>query len=419
MSDSSRLTLNCFCGRTYGNAIDLEEHRRARGHFSSHRCGPLCNHPQVSPGPVRMQSCNSCGKKCERDDILRDHRTFTGHCFCSECDRVFESQGALKEHLRTELHASEFRCCNCNIDFKDVHALNAHMASRAHRRPLPADRENPKPQVTALIDGVLPCEDCDRTFKSASALRAHRASVKHKPLSNLTCPLGKKCTMRFTSPSALIQHLESGKCDSGTTRDKIYGLIQSHDPEKLIHSPPEDPPLTPQSYLPSETSPTNYTPRRPNLLADSDNWSLVPSPSIFSLDESAAESSLVSGPRTPTSDGRHSVYAPISHRLRCPLCPETHRRFAVLQDLERHMASPVHCPKVYHCPVGLFPEGRSSQAPRFFSTLGGLAQHLESGACQGGEGTFKKIVEFIERRLNLLGFRSMPLLLAGYRGKKL
>ena len=30
----------------------------------------------------------------------------------------------------------------------------------------------------------------------------------------------------------------------------------------------------------------------------------------------------------------------------------------------------------------------------------------------GGKETFCKIVEFIERRLELLGFRSMPLLLA-------
>jgi hypothetical protein len=28
--------LECFCGRTYTHATDLEEHRRARGHFSSH-----------------------------------------------------------------------------------------------------------------------------------------------------------------------------------------------------------------------------------------------------------------------------------------------------------------------------------------------------------------------------------------------
>jgi hypothetical protein len=59
---------------------------------------------------------------------LLDHHSFTGHCFCSEDDCVFGNQEALKEHLRTQTHASEFRWCNCNIDFKDVHTLNTHIA---------------------------------------------------------------------------------------------------------------------------------------------------------------------------------------------------------------------------------------------------------------------------------------------------
>jgi hypothetical protein len=286
------------------------------------------------------------------------------------------------------------------------------MASRAHRKPLPAERKKPKSLTVTLIDGNLPCKDCKRTFKSASALRQHRASVKHKPLSNLTCPVGENCTMRFTSPSALIQHLESGGCDSKTTRDKIYHLIQSHDLERLIHSLPESTPPTPQSFPSSEPSSPDRLP-----LADDSSWSLVMSPSILSLDESVTGWSLVSGLQTRISEDQHS---PISHTLKCPLCPKTRKCFATAQDLEKHMASPAHCLKVYHCPTGIFPEGRSSQpqkSPKLFSTLGGLAQHLESGACQGGKETFNKIVEFIERRLELWGFRSMPLLLAGYRGK--
>jgi hypothetical protein len=209
-----------------------------------------------------------------------------------------------------------------------------------------------------LIDGKLPCKDCKRTFKSASALRQHRASVKHKPLSNLTCPLGKNCTMRFTSPSALIQHLESGGCDSKTTRDKIYCLIQAHDSERLIHSPPESTPPTPQSHPPSEPSPTDRLPRTLDLLADDNGWSLITSPSILSLDESVTGWSLVSGLQTRISDDQHSVDAPVSHWLRCPLCPKTCKWFATAQDLGKHMVSPVHCPKVYHCPTGIFPEGR-------------------------------------------------------------
>jgi hypothetical protein len=294
------------------------------------------------------------------------------------------------------------------------------MASRAHRKPFAAKRKEPKSLTVTLIDGKLPCKDCKRTFKSASALRQHRASVKHKPLSRLTCPLGNNCAMRFTSPSALIQHLESGGCDSKTTRDGIYHLIQSHDLEQLIHSLPESTPSTPRSYQFSELSPTDHLPRTPDLLADDSGWSLVTSHSILSLDESVTGWSLVSGLQTRISDDQHSIDGPVSRWLRCPLCPKTRKGFATAQDLEKHVASPVHCQKVYHCPTGMFPEGRSSRPqkpPKLFSTLGGLAQHLESGACQGGKETFIKIVEFIGRRLELLRFTGMPLLLAGYRGK--
>ena len=49
--------------------------------------------------------------------------TFTEHYFCSEYDRVFGNREALKEHLQTQPHASEFRWCSCNIDFEEVHAL--------------------------------------------------------------------------------------------------------------------------------------------------------------------------------------------------------------------------------------------------------------------------------------------------------
>ena len=66
----------------------------------------------------------------------------------------------------------------------------------------------------------------------------------------------------------------------------------------------------------------------------------------------------------------------------------------------------------------MFPEGRSSRpekASKFLSTLGRLAQHLDSGACQRGKGTFNKIVKFIKQRLGLLEFEGIHLLLTKYQ----
>ena len=233
--------------------------------------------------------------------------------------------------------------------------------------------------------------------------------------SNLSCPVGKKCKVSFTSPSALIQHLESGECDSGITREKIYQLVQNHDTDNLIHKSPEG--ITPSSprFPISDNSLPGSLPMTPDLSDDTSCWSLLTPPSGLTLDEDATEWLLISGSQTPVSDNQYSLNAPISRRLECPLCPAQGKKFATPQALENHMKSPIHRPKAYYCPVSMFPVGLSfhqRKQQKFFSTLGGLAQHLESGACQGGKDIFIEVVEFIERRLELFGFRSMPLLLS-------
>ena len=62
-------------------------------------------------------------------------------------------------------------------------------------------------------------------------------------------------------------------------------------------------------------------------------------------------------------------------------------------------------PKIYHCPnpesLGIAP-GASAQGrkqEKSFATLSALAQHVESGACQGGRSMFKAVVEFINEKL--------------------
>jgi len=40
-------------------------------HFPSHKCGHYCKHQRASQNPIRIQFCNYCGEKCERDDICK------------------------------------------------------------------------------------------------------------------------------------------------------------------------------------------------------------------------------------------------------------------------------------------------------------------------------------------------------------
>ncbi|EOA82624.1 uncharacterized protein SETTUDRAFT_52074, partial [Exserohilum turcica Et28A] len=391
--------LQCFCGRTYTYAIDLDEHRRARGHFPSHVCTSSCRHPLLVQYDYITRKCGCCGKLCERLDILEDHRITTGHCFCSECDLPFESQSAWKSHCKAELHASEYRCCNCDISFKDIHALNAHMASRAHRKPL-----QQKPYST--------CKICRRMFPSLQSLQQHCESIKHKPFSALSCPVGDGCKGKFSAPSALLHHLESGKCCSGMDRDDIYDMIQLYDKDCTIHTLPTPTPSSATYFS------TNYLPPYPGRSItshdSSDGWSLVtPIHSQGSLEGSLVDWSPLED--SLLSLGRRYVVDKIGSELRCPLCPKKRKSFGTMQALQQHMISPVHCDKVYLCPSNVlsFGLGRSEikQGRRKqFTTLSGLAQHLESGACHGGKQTFLCCIEFIQQHLEEWGFGEMRLL---------
>lgn len=101
-------------------------------------------------------------------------------------------------------------------------------------------------------------------------------------------------------------------------------------------------------------------------------------------------------------------------KLLCPLCGERLREFRTLQAFRNHLASPVHAPKTFHCPVDLLPSTRKGKTGktliREFSTLSGMAQHIESGACEGGRRMLEGAVQFVEEKLKELGFKEVRLL---------
>jgi len=55
-------------------------------------------------------------------------------------------------------------------------------------------------------------------------------------------------------------------------------------------------------------------------------------------------------------------------------------------------------------------EGNKKKVVRQFSTVSGLAQHLESGACEGGKGTFKHVIEYVQDKMKDMGFGGLKLL---------
>ncbi|KAF2198994.1 hypothetical protein GQ43DRAFT_421233 [Delitschia confertaspora ATCC 74209] len=335
---------------------------------------------------IQPWQCSTCGKLCERFEILRDHHLARGHCFCTVCGLHFDTHTAFEDH-QAGLHASEFKCCDCNITFSDVGTLKGHIASCAHQKPV----ENPSShQVSIQQDEENTCKDCEKTFSNREALLQHRQSVKHKPLSDLKCPLGKGCSGRFMTPSALLQHLESGNCHSGMDRHEIFRMVQSCDADHVIHSP---------SHLHTRNSfrsPDIETPAFPSDGSLSP-WSLL---------------------ETSSMDVDHTGGLQALTELKCSLCPPKRKPFAKAKDLEQHLNSAAHCAKIYHCPSSIFSATNVQKQhvkERQFSTLSGLTQHMENGACNGDKKAFVSSIGIIQRQLKLMGFEGIPLLLPSSR----
>ncbi|KAL8679327.1 MAG: hypothetical protein Q9186_004374 [Xanthomendoza sp. 1 TL-2023] len=229
-------------------------------------------------------------------------------------------------------------------------------------------------------------------------------SVVHRPLSQLKCIASSKCKGRFTSPSALLHHLESGACRSGLSRGALNQLIQTHDVGNMI----------------------TFETQMGSLLG-------------FSADDRASTGSFNSGLLTPSSHLSDTYSGLMSFQLTpsafsngcsesgtvqtainqagkrpCPLCPAGSRGFRTMQALGDHLASPAHAPKIFHCPVDLVRTSKKGKQQKSsieeFSTLSGLTQHVESGACKGGRKMLEQAMNIVQERLKALGFKEIKLL---------
>ncbi|MCJ1391562.1 hypothetical protein MMC18_004426 [Xylographa bjoerkii] len=326
---------------------------------------------------------------------LKQHQADKGHShYCRDCNRAFGSTEALDQHLNSSIHASHFHCCDCDKDFVNAKVLNQHLADKVH---------NPKKDVRSALasDSNWFCQKCEREFTDETALNQHLSSVVHHPISNISCPGNKRCKQRFTSPSALVHHLESGACRSGITRKSLNALIQSNDVDQLIHNSSGGTD-TPSLYWNDNASTSSFggvpimTPRTDESIAGT-----------------PISMSLLSGLLTPSSSGSDDFGSELALTTSpsCPLCPKKFRTVSALQD---HLSSPAHESKIFHCPLSftapLLDEANATKIPKLFSTLSGLTQHLESGACVGGNGMWRLVMKYVEDRARQNGWKNLRLL---------
>jgi hypothetical protein len=333
-----------------------------------------------------VHKCPTCSVQRLSKDLLTRHQREKRHCYCGDCNRAFGSASAVQSHLQSSRHSSEFRCCDCDRGFVSSHALGQHLRQKVHREPNATSRKVSSSQNQQRHASV-----------SAKSSRLGSASFAHQPFNKLACIAVTRCKKNFSSPSALLHHLESGACPSGMNHEKIEHMVLNFDTERLFskHS---------QGGVAGMLVEVNE-----RLQINNPSGRLT-SPKKFA----ALEQSHVSGVISPDSDG---CWTPVDGNMEdwaalvsrstqnhCPFCPSERRRFAAQKDLENHLRSPVHNLPFLFCPANLATGVAGESKPRrAFTTVSGLVQHLESGACIGGADTFWRAVTYLDKRFKLLG----------------
>ncbi|KAF2208520.1 hypothetical protein CERZMDRAFT_48954 [Cercospora zeae-maydis SCOH1-5] len=451
------IALKCLCGSTFATPQDRHNHQQTRGHILFCSCtrpfknGKCLNQHQldtahtgqktyvgleVKPPPPPRDVCSICNKKCANEDgrkahefdkhpscptcqekfasrPQRDgHQAVTGHCYCDEHREIFDSVAAYNKHKGDADHVKSYECVDCDRDFTSQRALDDHLESPGHAvTALAALLRAVETQNAAAAQSLgaireeesLRCEECKRDFKTAHGFRLHKASVKHKPLSKLKCPLSSACKKHFTSPSALLLHLESGGCKSAMNRLKLNVLIHEHDTARHITRSTNSESSTFSGVL-------IHTPARSRASSTMGGVVLTPS-------ASASEWSFINHQNSNNAFTPSTSDVPMEDRIARD--PKTKawpcyisgcvKSFKTRKRLEQHLYSPFHAPKLFYCPRGLVMEGKEHE--QVFKTISGFAMHLESGHCIGGKEALAKIAGLFEKKIAMVTGKGLKLLL--------
>lgn len=439
------------CQRGFVNDEALKQHQTALHepahcqacNLSFHSGDDLRKHSTIAHG----NKCNVCSSGFASIPLLQDHQRSSNHCFCRQCNRLFATASHLDRHLRfAPAHTTQYHCCDCDRDFVNEQALSQHLQYKVH-----------PPKVVSSKSNEYPCTKCDRKFKTKTALNHHLTSLVHNPLSDIKCVASSDCAARFTSPSAMILHLESGKCSSRMTRERLNLLVQSNDHERVIskgpgglltaapfesesrsepHSNSESDSNAGLAHMQNNNAQRTLGKHPENLClssydfsdSDSDSDDGVPIYTPLSVD---MRSPIAAPPAEDFWTHLLSKCAPIGSSppsipkigssfdvtesstvaaLFCPLCPADRKAFQSVPALQMHLASPKHAPKAFHCPTVLVSTTKRGNKSRRFKTLSGLTQHLESGACKGGKAGLRMTIQMLEARLSEMGVKHQGLL---------
>ena len=410
-----------LCEKSFAAEYDLAQHRA-----DVHRL-PM---PLTEPNEFRCATCKAEFPLLER---LEAHKRSKNHCFCLTCQLYFVDESATRAHQAAVKHVTHYHCFDCMQDFLSEHALAQHSRDKLHKKLECQLCQQVLGSLKALESHVVllhgasanvkrvlypqdynACYICQRRFKNPSALGQHLNSQRHHPLSDLGCIASSKCKRHFASPSALLNHLESGRCCSGLSRQGIYRLIQTHDTERLITSGPKVQNLIDKRSAWSDSSssssgtpiltPTSSASSSPILMGtQAPDRGTLPQLETLSMTNENASRHLSMPNLRSVSSGALS---------KCLACPTHTDICGTVNTMRSQFTSPIHPQKPFHCPIDISqsPSKGTNTPMKYFRTLGGLAQHVESGACGGGAETLKMAIALVQGKLEAMGFGALRLL---------
>ncbi|EDO49073.1 predicted protein [Nematostella vectensis] len=149
----------------------------------------------TSEAPAKLQ-CPNCMKGFNALATLMRHQYFycppTQHkrpFHCKYCEKLYDSLGALKMHIRT--HTLPCKCKICGKAFSRPWLLQGHVRTHTGEKP-------------------YKCTQCQRAFADRSNLRAHLQT--HSDVKKYSC---KQCSKSFSRMSLLLKH--EGSCSGASS----------------------------------------------------------------------------------------------------------------------------------------------------------------------------------------------------------
>ena len=123
----------------------LIQHQKSTKHCPCPRCDPSDSHEallEARLSPIDKYSCPECRWRFTQQPSIEAHQRESLHAYCYNCDILSPTRQLHALYMQshapvpamTPSSATQFRCCDCERDFKNEEALADHLrCSKVHR----------------------------------------------------------------------------------------------------------------------------------------------------------------------------------------------------------------------------------------------------------------------------------------------